>query len=144
MQFGQLECCGVKEIRYLSHSDDAHAAMRCFALGCLGGKKKGTDLLEVPNVKISYEGNISSIIGVRFRYAIFTEAAVDRASYGKLFAKFILDNKLGEVIKTGVNINPNSTNSLQAYIWTVDHDALRGWWEKENGTSQSSTQGTTL
>lgn len=80
----------------------------------------------------------------RFRHATFSEAmpnapeliGSDRERnnymYGRNFAAYILDNQLGTTVTTPREVNPNSGNLLQVWIWTIDHTALSAWYGKNN------------
>lgn len=74
----------------------------------------------------------------RFRFATFSEAVPPNPEYdthpsymyGRKFAAFITDNGLGTVVASPRAINPNSGNNLQVWVWCIDHDTLKAWYEK--------------
>ncbi len=68
----------------------------------------------------------------KWRYAVFTQAG-SRRSYGKKFAALITSAKLGTVVQATKKTvkNPNSGNILKAWLWTVNHNALQKWAQKE-------------
>lgn len=111
-----INCCGIREISGLSHHKTPECALRSF------GEIYGRD----------------SIYGVsrdRFRYALFSQAG--RSKYGERFKNFILENKLGDVIETvGRHINPNSGHVLKAYIWTINHEAVKAYLKREASTER--------
>src|SRR5258706_10363193 len=117
----EISCCGVREIAMLSAHRDAEAAMKSF-------------VEETSTVEDSW----SSIRTRRdkFRYAIFS--GTKRSKSVDRFAAYITANKLGEVIETGWNKNPNSGNQLKVCVWTIDWDALKKWSEKDGKGKQSS------
>jgi hypothetical protein len=49
---------------------------------------------------------------------------------GHAFAKFLKDNKLGTVVSTKPQINLNTGNTIKAWLWTVDREALVAWHKK--------------
>ena len=62
----------------------------------------------------------------KFRYVVFNDTPTqgsDRPSGAKL-ANFIKKNKLGDIIVTKSNINPNSGNSLRVWVWTYNRQAV--------------------
>lgn len=106
MELHRLHCCGIMEVHDLSSSHGGVGALHDFG-------------------RIAYDP--LDVAKRRFRYALFTEASgySDRCDrYGTSFSAFILDNKLGEVVQTGVHENPNSGNYVRAFLWTVDHEAV--------------------
>lgn len=48
-----------------------------------------------------------------------------KKSGGELLAKFIEDNELGLIIRSGITINPNTGNKIRAYIWHVNESNCR-------------------
>ena len=114
-------CCGVKELNRLSDYNTPRSALEGF----------GTAIYNVDRYKeTGYREHKGEPLVQRdnFRYAVFT-CAWSRSSmpktYGQGFADYIIKHNLGEVIETGVHINPNSNNNLKVWLWTVDHDAVR-------------------
>jgi hypothetical protein len=103
MYIGYLACCGIVEIAGLSEYDTPEDAFKDFAR-------------QLTRCRL-------------FRYAIFSEAS--RKGYGSKFATFIKRNKLGSVVCTDWNINPNSEHTLKGWLWTVDRDAVRDWKPKK-------------
>jgi hypothetical protein len=114
-------CCGIRELTQLSYfASDPAEALRSFA------KQVYTKTRAIPNGPQN------------FRYVIFSQAnspgnnGEGRSRYGEKFAAFIQANGLGDVIETaGTHINPNSTNVLKVYVWTVDHLATKKWAEAQ-------------
>lgn len=69
----------------------------------------------------------------KFRFAIFTEAThVDKPEerYGHKFARLIEKKKLGTLVVTDRQLNPNSGHNVQVWVWGIDHEALRAWYKK--------------
>ena len=107
-----MSCCGIREIVNLHFVREPKAAMRCF----------WTDIQPRPN---SYNPNLPPYRRDKFRYVIFS--AHRKGSYGPNFAAYILEHKLGKVISTGNHINPNTRNSVNVWVWTVNHEKLAKW-----------------
>ena len=124
MQLNMEACCGVREIHNLQQHRRPEEAIQEFGKHTYG---------EDPNVPSEardrarmqyYYAYPYRNANRRFRYAIFTQAT-KRATYGKKFAAYIKEHKLGDVIHTGFNVNPNTRRSVGLWVWTVDHDALK-------------------
>lgn len=63
---------------------------------------------------------------------IFTQAGAERSTkYGKKFAGYIEENKLGTVEKTGGFINPNTKRPIFVYTWSLDRQALTEFYTKK-------------
>jgi hypothetical protein len=105
MDARRLSCCGIMELQQLSyHRSNPVTILKAFG-----------DCFYKP---------LYSDMNEKFRYALFS-AAGKRSAYGNRFAAYIRANKLGDVIETGMHVNPNSGNLLKAFLWTVDHDAVK-------------------
>lgn len=50
---------------------------------------------------------------------------------GGKFAKYITENKLGQIVESPVAVNANSGNRIKTYIWVVDKDAVLNWFLSE-------------
>lgn len=110
-----MNCCGVREIALLREIRNPESAMKEF-------------LRQIaPEPYYCYAGE-----GMRrrdkFRYVIFT--ATKTGKYGTRFAKLIEDEKLGTLISTDYNKNPNTGHLVKVWVWTVDHEALKAWKAK--------------
>lgn len=130
MDFTNVACCGVRELSGLScHACDPVQMMKSFT-------------------RIYTGNNPYCRSNDRFRYAIFSQAG-KTSKYGLKFAAFIKEHGLGELVETGFHKNPNSGNYLKAWIWTVDHIAVRAWLAKttaaekemKNGQGSKDSQG---
>jgi len=64
----------------------------------------------------------------KYRHVVFSDNG-NKIS-GKKLEKEIKKQKLGSIISTVSKINPNSGNSIKAWIWTIDHKALNKYWSK--------------
>ncbi len=147
-------CCGLRELDGLSRHTDPNEAMMQVAENMYGSyAPKGVNPYAKPdNIEWSrtiygdrywmrngitriYEyqinawgANDSYDKDSRWRYAVFTQAG-SRRTYGKRFAALIAKEGLGEVVQATTKTvkNPNSGNVLKAWIWTVNHTALKKW-----------------
>lgn len=156
-----LDCCGVKELSGLSYHATPQVAMRALCQFIYPDPQANKALVakvavraaenkvsrhtfgylgaQVPQIEASavYEDPAQYS---RFRFAIFSEAhrpgLTDETGpkYGRDFAALIRECKLGDVIETGKHINPNSSNNLRVWVWTVDHTALVAWFKKDAAT----------
>jgi hypothetical protein len=52
----------------------------------------------------------------------------NKGSGGRSLKKFILDNKLGDVITSPVKVNPNTGNKIEVFIWVTDAKAINKWF----------------
>lgn len=128
MDMQHLACCGIKEISGLSWYKTPEEALRGFAQVTYNRRKsKATRTPEGEIVNTQVPDPFD-----KFRYVIFSQANVprmkdhpDRSRYGERLAELITNQKLGTLMDTGSNINPNSGNSLRVWIWTIDHDRTR-------------------
>lgn len=115
-----LSCCGIREIAGLSYlgatkEDGSHWTMEdMFFDAC---RRAAPHLPRLP----------------RCRYFIFSQAGDDaNTTYGRVFEKFLLDNKLGEVVDSiPAGVNPNSSRHLKIWIWIPDRPAVEAWLEAE-------------
>ena len=125
MRLGGVSCCGVREIYGVNEHRTGLAVLRRFAAHIYDPEKP----------YVVYSGN------ARFRFAFFTQASrpghTPPATYGERLAACIRRSNVGNVIETEEAINPNSGNNLKMWVWQVDHDALKAWWEvdKKQGLS---------
>lgn len=113
MHLQNLNCCGIRELALLRDIRDPKTALQRF-------------LSQIEPRVYSWGPGLNR--RDTFRYVIFS--ATKSARYGVRFAKLIEDEKLGEVISTGFNKNPNTGHILKVWVWTVDHDALKTWKAK--------------
>lgn len=63
-----------------------------------------------------------------FRYAIFSDT--HRSRKGINLAAYIQRHRLGSVISTRWNVNPNSGNRLKVWTWTLNSTNLKTWWKR--------------
>lgn len=67
----------------------------------------------------------------RCSFYFFTDSSAEKYKYGKKLKEYIEKHKLGTVHETLGKNNPNSSNRVRAYIWTINHTAFTRW-AKEN------------
>lgn len=121
-------CCAVQEIVELRAHKTPHEAMVSFCQQNILQRPKFREPKRDPSPYTAAGNEI-------FCFYLFT-ANVDQGAYGQNFAKFILENGLGAL----VNTDPRSNRAFhgearcQAWIWTVDQDAVRAWWAKNKAT----------
>ena len=149
-----MDCCGVKELSGLASYPNPQEAMRALGAQLYPDPEKNKVLVNKVRERAKKDGvgpcrwgylgvQVQPVEGYavwedpaqysRFRFAIFTEAhgpawaEENGPKYGQNFAAFIRETQLGDVIETGRHVNPNSSNKLKVWVWTVDHAALVGW-----------------
>lgn len=107
------KCCGFREIHCLGQYRAPGMAMRDFLTTLMGA---------LPADQLGVRTG-------RFRYVMFAQAH-KQSTYGDRFKAFIEKNKFGTVMETGWNVNPNSSNDLKLFLWTIDWGPLREWAAK--------------
>lgn len=118
------QCCGFREIGHLLEDSNPERMFASFL--------KATELRPLSDwQKDRPEYQTKAYEQARrqdkFRYALFSGANVEipkRAIYSDKFAKFIEANKLGSVMASDWNLNPNSGNQLKVFLWTIDWDVV--------------------
>lgn len=63
-------------------------------------------------------------------FLIFTD--IHEMTMGKKLAAAIVRKKLGSVISPKHSVSPNSFNDLKVWVWTINQDALRKYWNTIN------------
>ena len=124
MQLQTESCCGVREVHNLQMHPDPAEAIKEFGKHTYGEDPNVRNEARDRDRRQYYYAYPYRNANRRFRYAIFTQAT-KRATYGKNFAAYITKHKLGKVITTGFNVNPNTRRAVQVWVWTVDHDKLK-------------------
>ena len=113
-------CCGVREVHDLRAHPNPALAIKEFGKHTYGEDANAREEgMRQQGWRYPYRNS-----NCRFRYAIFTQAT-KQATYGKRFADYIKKHKLGAVIHTGFNVNPNTRRFVGVWVWTVDHVALK-------------------
>lgn len=119
-----MQCCGVKEI----------AGVRSAFVNCTPGTfdkfEQGLRTYLAPNFGVPLNA-----------YFVFT-AVVNTLTplYGEAFKAFILANDLGTVIESTVNTNPNSSNPLKVYLWTLNLVNVRAWYANQPAAKRLETE----
>ena len=62
-------------------------------------------------------------------FMIFT-ANVDGYEYGDIFAQYLRKNHLGKVHGNQIGYNPNSQHNIRVWMWQVNWDELKSWYNK--------------
>lgn len=109
MELHDLACCGVKELNGISYDNHTPYAL----------------LLEF------CKDFINNSDDPEFAHVVFTQAGA-KARYGINLAAYITRHKLGTIVRSAVAVNPNTSNPLVAFIWTINRPALRKWYVKES------------
>lgn len=153
-----MRCCGVKELNTISSYRSAKEAMLGFCAIIYPEKervKERWDLTFERAKTMKYDPYSYGFLGAtstgavfdnplqysRFRFGIFTEAisqnSIDTGrtgwayQYGQMFAKLIQDRKLGSLVSTEKHeLNPNSGQFVKVWVWGIDHEALKKWYNK--------------
>ena len=124
--------CAVAEINGLSYHASAHEAMLEFCNQNF--KPKGVRYTDC------YADNNDLYCFYLFTAAICREGQMGMndgpfgaRKYGDEFSAFILDNKLGKVVETGVVRNRafHSEHSNKAWLWEPNQKKLKDWWKVE-------------
>lgn len=108
MNIEQTSCCGVHELINIGDERTAHNV-----------------LLEVAKYRF-YEENPC---------ALYFFTGVTRGKYAEALAALIKKEKLGTCTRTRPKKNPNSGNTISAYLWDVNNTKFKSWWVK-NRSSQ--------
>lgn len=141
------QCCGTQEITSLNTHESPEKAMLRF---CELTLKKGGSAL-----RYGYSNSAKPLL---YSHYTFTAAVYDKECsafasyersypkkidpefgqympYGAQFAKFIQENKLGEVVTTSPKINKlyHPDHKVQIWIWTPDQDAIEAWYVTKVG-----------
>lgn len=112
MYVRSLECCGILELVDISGE---------IGLPGYDDRKDGVELV------VGYAARSSAA------HFIFSEAGrPSEADYARLLAAYIRKHKLGTVVRSRSAVNPNSGNSLRAFLWTPNRAALQRWRLKHN------------
>lgn len=102
MEINELECCAVQEI------DGIKGLIPYAILGQIGN-----DRYENDNKRPFY---------------IFTESRDMKE--GANLATYIKKHHLGNILITEKKINPNTTNFVKVYLWTIHKKNFREWYLK--------------
>lgn len=110
------DCCGMDYIHGISaYQNNSAEAMREF-LFRVGSQNR-------------YSGRQSyRLVGLYvFTGVVKRRLRSDRPTYGQQFANFIKKHKLGNVTEGAQRLNPNSGNTIQAWIWAPSQAGLKKW-----------------
>lgn len=100
----EMNCCGLRELHHI-----------------------GQDWGPKQTILTFCEDRFNDDEGITRPFVIFTDVA--SRSAGKRLHKFILENRLGEVTKSKTRVNGNTDHKIIMWTWSVNHTALKKWWE---------------
>lgn len=121
---GLAGCCGLSELTDIQHDDDP-----ADSLGTLVGEwwyKR--DVWDEKTRRYEYETKPS--FHPNCCHIIFSDANDRSKKYGDNLKKFIVEHKLGRVIKTRGAKNPNSGNEVECFVWTPNMKNLEAYFKK--------------
>jgi hypothetical protein len=107
------ECCAVREIGGLIASPTARAALQVV----------GPRLVNRINQCDVADGHASG-------HVMFTQAG-EEFSYGIRFAAYLRRHRLGTIVATRFNMNPNSGRGVKVWMWQPHLPNLIKWIAKE-------------
>lgn len=110
-QVNMLACCGVKEFVSLKN-----------AMSELGAGGIIHQLAEMMHGSARFF-NCAFLLFT----AVHPDSTYGGGTYGEEFKAFILKNQLGTITESKCLVNPNSSNLVTAYIWEINHEALKAF-----------------
>ena len=126
LQIRGTSCCGMREIEDIGgDGKTATDALRQFCLNLPMvydyGKRSSGGGFKILNREVSFSLVVFTGVVGRER----TDNSSGRAdNYGEAFAQLLAAEKLRVVTPSVGGVNPNTNNTIQAWVWTVDRDAL--------------------
>lgn len=115
-----MENCGVREIDGLANRSPKKALQQIYW--------EAIDRDEINSVDWRNDGLLN------FAFMMFS--GVIKENYAQKFKKYLLDNKLGEVIETKTKTNPNSNNDIRVYVWTINRKTYSQWYGENKPTKE--------
>ena len=103
MDLENMNCCGIREASGLQDTPIKNC------------------IYAVARLRFGYEQE-------QFGFVIFSEEASYRK--GSKLKAYIKKHKLGTVVQSPIEVNPNTSNRLRVYIYTIHQDNLQKWWLK--------------
>lgn len=64
-------------------------------------------------------------------YILFSDVVDIKDSRGQMLADSIRAMKIGTLIEAPKAINPRTGNTIQVWLWCLDHDSFRKWYTEE-------------
>lgn len=121
MTVTRMQCCGIIEIN-----------------GINGREPKDTLLLALT------PGLHTPIIH-KCGWVVFSQAyrPYGAATYGIKFKEYLEEHKLGVVVQLESTLNRNSGNTIDVFMWKVDHDALGKWYDENKPAQETVAPGPT-
>ena len=137
--FNDTHCCIISEIDKLAlFAGNPKEAMRSFCRQMIGQRMKFKGFTGNPDAMYACYMFSSAIYKANEdRYGASSRTVakdgIHYVDYGTEFADFITENKLGTLIKTDILNNKayHKDHYNRVWIWTVDVDAVKAWWAKE-------------
>lgn len=105
-----MGCCGMRELDGLRDNGERTVKQFC------------DELFDC------YNDESLSISDINFIHVVFSDTK--RSSKGSSLASYIKRKGLGSVVATSYKKNPNSGNSLKAWLWTINRYALVEWYKQ--------------
>lgn len=126
MTLQPMHCCAYQEIANLSAHTSGREAMIEFCRLNWGTGKTNYHGLQAKGATLYSFYLFSAPIGGNW----------GREGYGKEFADFILENKLGQIIETPAltNFAFHADHKNQVWVWMPEHNAVAAWWEANRPT----------
>lgn len=78
----------------------------------------------------------------RAAHVLFSDHNVKSFKWGEALAEYIVESKLGTVIRTADARNPNTSNVITTFVWTMDPDAVRAWLSQQTPPKSWKKEGT--
>ena len=119
MDVRSMMCCGVAEVDGISDYAQPADAMRDIVCDERWdpATEKDVYVLDIPEVA----------------HIIFTQASrrTAKVGYGYQLARYIKRHGLGTVVVSQPAKNPNTSNQVHVFIWTLDEAGITQWAKKQ-------------
>lgn len=116
-------CCGIKEIKLLSHSKDPKEALLSL--------EKSLNFPAHKYGMILFSGVVLRRIGT------VEDSRPD--NYGEAFSAYITQHGLGTITRSPDVINPNTNNTIAAWIWVPDKEKLKEWYNSHSAPQREAS-----
>ena len=104
-------CCGVDEIEFIQDAQPLPDLLRSIYETWYGSKGDGNDGAGI----------------LVFTAVVKGEGWTKFYKRGDQLAAYIEKNKLGSVVRSKPKVNPNSSNTVRAYLWSVSASGFHKW-----------------
>lgn len=133
MEILSSKCCGVNEIHRLSqYASNAEAAMLAFCENQLENNNKfGKEVSSVKNAICTHY----FFTGAVYSTDLTKSGEVSASHYGKAFANYITQHRLGVVMESPCEVNRawHPDHSTIVWMWTPNYERLRDWYVERAG-----------